>query len=499
MGVKFNVRLKKHQFISKIVGVLLLFPWNDPILAYPENRFFRLHLSSEPLSLNPTQQKGSGAMFLTNTLHLPLFISELDQRFKPGVLRSCRWLNKTNLKCQLSPDLKWSNGKDLRAADVIRTFDYFKDPKHHTLRPDLVKNIKALSSKTELEVNFELQVEEPRFQERLASPLLAPIYETSFPRVDEGHKLVTSGPYKIEKWEPKRKIALAVNTFFKGHPQRPKVEFYFIPEDTTAVMLYEKGQLDFLRRIPTAYTTSYESKKDFHLVPLVRFDYVGFGPGLEKYPELRKILSESLQFEDWKQVLNARGRPGCFGIGGDLLKADPCLNFNKSYLAAARAKLKELNFPHLELHYSTLGGEDHKRSMEWLQSEWKKNLDLDIAVKGLDNAIFQREMNQSPATLFRFGVSLEFLSCANALENFRNNPSIDLPFKRQPFLNIAAELIKLNPSVSEETLCKKALESLLNEHWIIPLGRIHMSMLVKPEWKGWKLSALNYLDLSQLH
>ncbi len=484
--------------------VLLLFLcapclWPHQIGAAEPSGVFKLHLSVEPLTLNPTQQKGSGAMYLTNALHLPLFFSELDPRFRPGVLQSCRWLNKTKLACKLSQGLKWSNGKDITATDVIRTFDYFKDPKQQTLRPDLVRNIKSLSSKNPLAILFELNQEEPRFQERLTSPLLAPIYETSFPKVDEGQKLITSGPYKIEKWESKRKITLAVNSFFKGHPQRPKVEFYFIPEDTTALMLYEKGHLDFLRRIPSAYMNSYENKKDFHLAPLVRFDYVGFGPTMEKERDLRMMLSQALQFEDWKQVLKARGRPGCFGIGVDLLQADPCLDFKKSELDSWKTKLKESTLPRLELHYSTLGGEDHKRSMEWLQSEWKKNLNLNVTVKGLDNALFQREMSENPPPLFRFGVSLDYLSCANALENFLNNPNSNLPFKKEPLLGIVEQLKKLRSGESEEKLCDKALVALLKENWIIPLGRIHISLLAKPEWKGWKLSALNYLDLSQLH
>jgi oligopeptide transport system substrate-binding protein len=220
---------------------------------------------------------------------------------------------------------------------------------------------------------------------------------------------------------------------------------------------------------------------------------------MENQKELRMMLSQSLQFRDWATILRARGRPGCFGIGLDLLLGDPCLEFKSSSLSSWKNKLRELTFPRLELHYSTLGGEDHKRSMEWLQSEWKKNLNLNVTVKGLDNALFQREMSENPPSIFRFGVSLEFLSCTNALENFLNIPRANLPFKREPLLGVVEQLKKRSNGVSEENLCQKALDTLLSEHWIIPLGRIHISLLVKPEWRGWTLSALNYLDLSQLH
>ncbi len=468
--------------------------------AYAESPTFRLHLSVEPLSLNPSQQKGSGATFLMNTLQLPLFYSELDQRFKPGALQSCRWTSPLKLTCKLKEKLRWSNGRDLTAEDVKRTFIYFKNPDTKAVRADLVRNITDVKSNGNHEVIFELATPEPRFQERLTSPLLAPIYDTKFPAITQAATLVTSGPYQISEWQSKRKIVLKPNPYFLGgHPQRPVVEFYFIPEDTTALMLYEKGQLDFLRRLPTAYLSRYAGKPDFFQVPIVRFDYVGFGPSLAQQPELRKILSQSLQFDDWKKVLYALGRPGCFGIGLDLIQTDPCHSFNPTRLAEWRNLINKMNLPKLEIHYSTLGGEDNKRSMEWLQSEWKKNLGLNVSVKGLENALFQKEMIENPVSIYRFGVTLEHLSCHNAIENFLARPDRSLPFKNDVFLRMAEKLRQKGPTDSEEKLCQQALQLLLDDHWIIPLGRIHMTMLVKPEWKDWHLSALSYLDLSQLH
>lgn len=484
-----------HLFILTLL--LTLFGPQTKTLAEPP--VFKLHVSAEPLSIDPSQQKGSGAMFLMNTLTLPLFRSDLGQPFQPGALKSCRWANKKTLSCQLSSGIKWSNGKAVSAEDIKRTFTYWKEPATKAARVELLDNIREVEVKSSSEVQFHLINEEPRFQERLTSPLLGPIASTQFPKIENADQLVTAGPYKVEKWEIKKRIRLTPNAFYQGHPQRPPVEFYFIPEETTALLLYQTGKLDFLRRLPTAYLKSYEGKPELHQSPLIRFDYIGFGPALENQPELRKILSESLRYEEWQKMLSARGRPGCFGIGKDLIKSDPCVSFNQADVKAAKEWLKKNKIPKLEIHYSTLGGEDHKRSMEWAQSEWKKNLDLYIAVKGLDNALFQKELMEAPPTMFRFGVALEHLSCANALKSFLHSPNRPLPFKQEPLLSIVRQLQAQKPSQSDAPLCEKALLALLEKHWIIPLGRIHTSLLVKPEWKGWQLTALNVLDLSNLH
>jgi len=489
-------------FLSQLLFMIFIFHVN---LAHSQkldqhDKVFRLHLSSEPLSLDPTKQKGSGSSFLLNSIYLPLFKSDLNQAYKPSVLKDCRWVNQLELSCQLVAGLHWSNGSALGANDVKKSFDYFKSSQSNNKQSELVQNIKTVNVKKNEHVIFMLKTPEARFMEKLTSPLLSPIFDSKFPKLSEISKLVTSGPYKIESWESKRKITLIPNSFFKGHPQRPKVEFYIITEESTALLLYESNQLDFLRRLPTAFIDRYQSTPDFKQVPIVRFDYIGFGPALNNEPELRKQLSHALNYNQWSQFLRARGRPGCYGIALDLLNFDPCLNYEPENFPtwkkeiSSRQKLVDLT-----LHYSNLGGDDHKKSMEWVQNEWKKNLGLKVVIKGVENAIFQKELQDNPPALFRVGISLEHLSCSNALDSFIKSIHHPLIFNQKALLDKIDQLKNTKQKNTEATLCNTILTDLIDNHWIIPLGRIHLSLLAKPEWQGWSLSPLNVLDLSDLH
>ncbi len=474
-------------------------------ISSPE-KTFRLHLSTEPLSLDPSKQKGASSLFLLNSLFSPLFKSDFENPFQPSILKQCQW-TKTALilNCQLVPGLKWSNGQPLTSEHIKKSFDYLMTPQSKNRNPELVHNIKAVRAPKAAEVIFELQSKEPRFMEKLTSQLLSPIYDTQFPPLHEMSKLVTSGPYKIDRWQSKSKISLVPNTFYKGHPQRPNVDFYIITEESTALRLYENHQLDFLRRLPTAYIDRYQSTPDFKQAPIARFDYIGFGPALDQEPELRMQLSHSLDYQQWSQFLRARGRPGCFGIALDLTSADPCLNFEPEHFSlwkkALAQRIKPL--PNLTLHYSTLGGDDHKKSMEWIQNEWMKNLNLKVSVKGVENANFQKMLHENPPTLFRLGVPLQHLSCFNALSSFINMIPTPLIFKQKQFIDKLEQLNQIrtqaNSKKSEDALCSSLLNELIDKHWIIPLGRIHLSFLIKPEWQGWSLSPLNTLDLSNLH
>ena len=117
------------------------------------------------------------------------------------------------------------------------------------------------------------------FLYNLANPLLSP---------SSDYEKATSGPYELISWEPKHKITLRPNPYFSlGHPQRPNIEFYFVAEDTVALNLYEKNELDFLRRLPTLYIPKFKNRSDFFAIDQFRFDYYGFSPSLKDQPKIR--------------------------------------------------------------------------------------------------------------------------------------------------------------------------------------------------------------------
>lgn len=492
--------------ITMIMGVLTfvlaLMGTFSPALAYASEKIFRLHLSAEPLSIDPAKQKGSGGLFLMNSICAPLFKSDLNQVYQPSILSQCRWLDKQKLSCDMAPNLQWSNGQPITAHHVQKTFEYFMNPLTPMSHPELIQNIKAVQASSLNRVIFNLIKEDPRFMEQLTSPLLCPIFDTQFPAKDRMNTLVTSGPYKIEKWVSKNKITLTPNTYYRGHAERPKVEFLIIPEESTALLLYENNQLDFLRRVPTSYISQYKNSAELYQIPLMRFDYIGFGPALLKEDRLREQLALSLDYNQWGQFMQAMGRPGCFGIAKSLVDSDPCLNYSPTQFEMWKKEIHTRpHTPDLTLHFSTLGGSEHQKSMEWVQNQWKKNLNLHINIKGVENSLFQKELREGPPPLFRLGVPINHLSCYNALESFFHSTTFStLPFKQKSFEDKLQKLRNATKSKgTESALCHSILNDLIRQYWIIPLGRIHSSILVKSYWKGWKLTSLNVLDLSELH
>src|SRR5690606_5963370 len=116
------------------------------------------------------------------------------------------------------------------------------------------------------------------------------------PRPSEKLTAHFSGPYKVKDLSRGKRVLLQSNPHFYLKGKRPDVEFLAVPDDDTALRMYETGALHLLRRLTADAISTYVKRPDFMFVPMLRFDYVGFGPQLKNQKEVRRALSLSVDY-----------------------------------------------------------------------------------------------------------------------------------------------------------------------------------------------------------
>jgi oligopeptide transport system substrate-binding protein len=478
---------------------------------------FRFHLQNEPASLKPWQQKNSGAGYLLTQITGTLLTYQ-NQKLSGNLAEICVFKSPLKIVCTLRKDLKWSDGKPLTAADFVRAFQEFLNPTHPAFRADLVFSISNARKvfagelpKEQLKVRvaqaqkleIELENPDPEFLYVLANPLLYPIPEAPLVDIEEIRKSPStwksSGPYVIESWEAQKKIVLKNNPEYWKKKNRPSLEVIAVTEDSVALNLYEKGELTLLRRLPLAFIPKFRSRPDYFEIEQLRFDYLGFSSKWKSNSQLRKAMAQTLRYTELQNLYHSKGRPGCPGIPESLRSENVCLEFNLKAGQELWGQLKPKPAGKFELLYSRQGGDDHRRAMEWIQSEWKQNLDFSIEVSGLENKIFQDRVAQNPTDLFRKGIAPDRPTCSSALEIFETGNSENyIRFSNLEFDAILKKMKLSSNAKEKKKLCAQGLHLLIDEAWIIPTGPIHFTLLARPEWKNWKLNELNQLDLSEL-
>ena len=434
---------------------------------------------------------------------------------------------------------------------------------------------------------FEFDRPDPEFLYKTLSHALSPLkeypiqgervhYTKAFKKLNyhTAHKFITSGPYKIKKWIPNKRLYLIKNPYYKTYTQNknytspnkphkklktqgtnvnnianrtaepvmvevvtaesvaadnratgdavtnpattgrrvvggaavlsPLIEILFVDDDTAAMNLFEAGRLSLLRRVPVDDLPRWKQHKNFFTVPLERFDYIGFGPKMAKWPQLTRAMALALDYKALQRILAAPEPLGCPSFSADFMHPPRCLKFNlaraKQLLQQVPANVRQQTYTFV---YSKMGGRSVRTSIEWFEHQWKKHLGLRIILKPLEQGMFLQTLKHQSPDIFRKGGALHRPTCLAGLELFRTGaPENYIQLRDKVFdtwLNKIAVSGRHHDSASDlPKLCSQAVQHLFNTGRVIPLGRIHYGMLHSGKFTGWSINSLQQLDLTQL-
>lgn len=506
-----------HRYLTKVLLVFVLVSQGLIGSAHGHRKsdgIFRFHLYQEPHSLHPARLEAEESSYLFFNLFRGLYTFDGKGKLKATGAKSCVFESPRVVTCELRPS-KWSDGSDVLAEDYVRGFRLLLQPESRsresgiliTLRnaSEILKGTKPIESLGITAVNskkirFDLAEEDGDFLSRLTSSLLVPV--KTDPKTSEFEKILTNGPYRIKSWKPQSKAVLEPNPYYvAGTKNRPIVEVLFINDESAALNLFDLGELDFLRRLPTSQIEAYKNKPGFFQVPLSRFDYIGMLKEQNLSLEMRKALSLSVDYQEFARLFHALGRPGCPSLPESWTKDFPCFKFDLKAAKTAFAKVPESERKQkLEFHFSQSGGDDLKRVAEWYQAQWKSHLGLEVEIRAIEQGSFTQELKKNPPPLFRRGLPLDRPTCLAALEVFSQASDQNfIHLKSERYEAILRELKRSRNPGERKKLCSDGIHILLDTFELIPQGRIHFSFLIGPEFEGYSINELNQLDLSNLH
>lgn len=481
---------------------------------------FRFSLSTEPTGADPARISSSESnYFLVNILRGLYFVDPAGVA-QPEIAKLCELTNaNTKVRCEIKKGAKWSDGKTISAKDFVESWRRLVAPTAKGIGAEIligVKNAMAIHkgsadaetlgvvavSDSILEVT--LEAADSEFIQKLAHPAMVATRTGFIYDREHASQVPLSGPYKIVNWKSGNRVRLENNPQYdsirKSGGLRPPVEILMIDDDETALNLYREGTLTFLRRLPTHYLRSWKDSKELFQIPVSRFDYLGFGPALRGESDFRHALANALNYDELRVIYSALGIPGCPGIAPQWMLTVPCVTYDLKRAQDFWEKVpNELKTKRWTLRFSRLGGDDVQKGMEWMQAQWKKNLGLIVELKSVEQSVYLSELRTDPPDLFRKGVGLDRSTCLAAVEIFGKGNSENFIKLDLPEYEVAVGKLKsAKTDTSRRQACTEVVRILVDRAEIVPLGRIHFSVLAKPTFTGWEINPLNHLDLSHL-
>ncbi len=461
-----------------------------PVSQFSDNKKpFRISLSEIPKSLDPHSLRTSSGQYVSQQLFRNFYRLNSKNENVPELGESCKKM-KSKWICTVHKNAKWSDGTSITATDFVES--YKRILSKPAPRSDLLLNmrnsksdIKNIGLKVLSDKKFEIEWEKDQLGDEfiLMSPLFVPLPNGEF------KKNVFSGPFQIDQIST-FKIEMSRNPhYFRQQTDSLKIHWLLMDESLTA-QAFEKKELDFLRRVPTALIGQMRSRPEFFDSPVLRMDALFFGPSLKDDFKFREAVTRGLDYSQMQILFNSKTRPGCAGVPLDFYEG-PEICYETQKIGTFADAPKNLSYL-----YSSLGGEDHRRLAEWLQNQFQNLFQTKLQVRGFENKIFLDKIKSAPPALFRRGLSPENPTCYGILESFQSGHPDNLSQIQSPEFDQI--LAKLKVAKNPKKLCREALVYLLDQKLMIPTGRIYFSYMMQINFEGLELNLLNHMDLSKL-
>ena len=314
-----------------------------------------------------------------------------------------------------------------------------------------------------------------------------------------------TGPFSFVAWKLGQEVDLAAFAdYWGGAPKIDGVKFLVVPDDNTAMSMYEAGELDVLyageklnRRILTDAALAPETKK----AAAAQIRFLGMNQNLyEPFKDIRVREAVCLSIDKAAMIeglysgaalpLNGQVTEGVAGF-------DPSIQPIPYDPEKAKALLAEAGYPDGKglppIKLTTT--EPNKNEHLYYASQFQEVLGMPVEVEIVERATHIKSMNAGEVPFFAWGWSAGYPDALYFLSQVWYGPS---PYNRSRWQNadfdkIIEEAFKTVDNEARYKLYHAAEKVLLDDYGTCPLTVRMQLALVKPNVKGVTLSAFRLL------
>jgi peptide/nickel transport system substrate-binding protein len=169
---------------------------------------------------------------------------ELDDHLRvvPHLAEAFEQLSPTQYRATLRQGVRFHDGRELTADDVVFTFRGYIDPATASPRKGGYRELAAVDAFGRYEVRFTLSRPSASFPINLVTPIVPAGAGASF-----GDHPIGTGPYRFVRYVPDDRLELErFDGYFGGAPRNAGLVLRVIPDDVMRGLELERGSLDIV-------------------------------------------------------------------------------------------------------------------------------------------------------------------------------------------------------------------------------------------------------------
>lgn len=366
----------------------------------------------------------------------------------------------------LRDDVKWTDGTPFTAQHVVDGWERLLNKDTAAPYAYMLFNVKNARKYNQGEITdfaqvgikvnakgqLEVELESPQsyFPMLTAHHSLYPVRKDVAEKFGERwtrpENIQTLGAYALKVWDNDKALVLERNDNYYGEKAKTKyVLMRVVKEVSTALKMFEKGQLDTLSEVPSLEMARLKTMPQFKTTPILGIYYLGFNVKKKPLdnPDVRKAINMAIDREEIVKLLDG-GQKALYGwlpVGSPGYDADAGLRFNPEEAKKLLDKAgfaDRSKFPKLVAGFNT--NENHQRVLENVQAQLKRNLGINIELQNTEWKSYNALLQADPPMVFRMGWIADYpdpdtffaLITSDSENNHTNwgNPKFDSLVKR---------------------------------------------------------------------
>ncbi len=402
-----------------------------------------------------------------------------------------------------NPLTKKENGQDVPVPDMKKEID-----------PNKNIGVRALDAKT---LRVYLQAPTPYFLNLTAFPTLMPVCKAVVSKNDKWaadvKTYVTDGPFKLIEWSHNEKLVFVKNTMYwdAAKVKLNKITYYCVEDESTALSMYQSGQLDAAANVPISELPKLVASGDAQILPYLGTYYYLFNVTKKPFNDVRVRKALTLAIDRagiCKAITQGGERPALgfvpYGIadaapGSDFRTASQETFYKDNDIATAKALLAQAGYPNgkgfpaFTLLYNA--SNRHKSIAEAIQQMWKKNLGITCTLKVEEWGVYMDDRQHLNYNVARAGWIGDYMDPNTFLDMWTTgNGNNDTGWSNKTY-DALIEKAKnsSNPTQRMATL-HQAEKILMADMPIMPIYYYTNPVLLSKHIKNFYQSTLGFID-----